>query len=242
MKRNLSGLSQQYLAALRKHLKFGSAASSLPAVQMGREAATLGLTTLNVAQIHEQALTTLLARGGSAGTRQRTLQRAKIFLAAAMTPIEQTPRAAPVAGDRMNQLNQSLRQRTAELTASTRHMQQDILQHQATEKALKQSGKRRARLLANSRRRQTHLRKRTHKILRAQEQERQRISHQLQDEIAQTLLGLKVRLLTLKKAADGNRANLKKEIAGTQRLVIHSIRMINQFAHELGLHYQAQVE
>jgi Histidine kinase. len=51
-----------------------------------------------------------------------------------------------------------------------------------------------------------------------QEDERQKISHQLQDGIAQTLLGINVRLLALKTAAKGNTANLKKDIASILRL------------------------
>ena len=58
-------------------------------------------------------------------------------------------------------------------------------------------------------------------------------------EIAQTLMGINVRLLTLKRAAMGNRATLKKKIANTQRLVQESIRSINQFASELDTHKQA---
>jgi signal transduction histidine kinase len=242
MKDPLSRLSRHYLTALRNHLRPGARASSQPALRLGCRAATLGLETLDLARIHEQALKTLAAPGGSARTRARTRQRARAFFAAAIAPIKQRYGAALVSADQMNQLNQTLRQRAAELTASTQHLQQDVARHQAAERALKQSGKHRTRLLAKSHRLQTHLRHRTHGVLQAQEQERQKISHQLQDDIAQTLLGLKVRLLSLKQAANEDRASLKKEIAGTQRLVVHSIRIVNQFAHELGLHYRAQVE
>lgn len=52
-----------------------------------------------------------------------------------------------------------------------------------------------------------------------------------QDENTQTLLIINVQLLTLKPAAiKGNRENLIKEIASTQRLVIESSQPINQFA------------
>ena len=80
---------------------------------------------------------------------------------------------------------------------------------------------------------QTHLRRLTHQILTAQEAERKKISHELRDEIAQTLLGIKVRLVTLSRTAKGGTASLKKEIANTQRLVQESVRSINQFARKL---------
>ena len=42
---------------------------------------------------------------------------------------------------------------------------------------------------------------------------------ELQDEIAQTLLGINVRLLSLKRESSVNTGRLKNEIASTQRLV-----------------------
>ena len=100
------------------------------------------------------------------------------------------------------------------------------------------SGKQRTELLEESRRLQQHSRHLTHEILSAQEDEWRKISRQLHDEIAQILLGINVRLLTLKKAAKANTGSLKKEIASTQRLVEKSVRTINQFAHEVGLHHE----
>jgi len=71
-------------------------------------------------------------------------------------------------------------------------------------------------------------------MLSAQEDERQKTSRHLDDEIVQTLLGIHIRLLTLKQAARANTGNLKKEIASTQRLVKQSVRMVNRSAHEFG--------
>jgi signal transduction histidine kinase len=238
MKDKLSRLSEQYLAALHKHLKSSPAASSPPAIRLGRQAVALGLETLDLARIHEQALTTLVAPGGSARTRERTIQRAKTFFAEAVAPIEKTHRAALKADFHFKQLNQTLRQRAVESSDSARHLKQGILQRQAAEAALKQSGRHRAKLLAESRRLQQHSRHLTHEILSAQEAEWHKISHQLHDEIAQILLGINVRLLTLKKAARANTGSLKKEIASTQRLVRQSVRTINQFAYEVGLHHE----
>jgi len=86
---------------------------------------------------------------------------------------------------------------------------------------------------------QKGLRQMAHRNLSAQEQERLTLSHQLQDEIAQTLLGINVRLLGLKTAASGGATNLTKEIASAQRLVKESVRSINRFARELDLHQRA---
>jgi signal transduction histidine kinase len=76
----------------------------------------------------------------------------------------------------------------------------------------------------------------THQILSAQEDKRKKISRDLHDEIAQTLLGINVRLLTLKREAAINACGLKKEIASTQQLVDNSVKEIQRFAREFGIH------
>ena len=119
-------------------------------------------------------------------------------------------------------------------------MKQGIVQRKTVEQALKKSGEHYRKLLEESLRLQKHLQRLTHRILSAQEDKRKKISHDLQDEIAQTLLGINVRLLTLKKAAAVNASGLKKEIASTQRLVDKSVKSINRFAREFGIHHRTQ--
>jgi len=125
------------------------------------------------------------------------------------------------------------------LAASKRSLKLGIAQRKTVEAAFKESGERYKALLEESLALHAHLRRLTHQILTAQEAERKKISHDLRDEVAQTLLGINVRLLTLKKAARGNKANLRKEIANVQRLVQKSVRSINQFARELDIHQAA---
>jgi signal transduction histidine kinase len=78
------------------------------------------------------------------------------------------------------------------------------------------------------------LRHLTHQILSAQEAERMKVSRELQDEVAQTLLGINVRLLALKRESTVNSEGLKKEIASTQRLVEKSVKTMSRFAREFG--------
>jgi signal transduction histidine kinase len=126
-----------------------------------------------------------------------------------------------------------------DLAASNRSLKLGIAQRKSVEAALKESRKHYQALLDESLALQKQLRRLTHHLLMAQEAERMKLSHDLRDEIAQTLLGINVRLLTLKKGSKGNKANLKKEIAKTQRLVQESVRSINQFACELDIRQQA---
>ena len=234
MKRKLTALSRRYVTALRKHLQQGPRANLQPAHDLGCQAAALDLETLDVARIHEGALATLEA----SSSRDGFIKRAEFFFAEAITPIEETHRAALKTNVRLRQLSKILGRRTVDLAASHRSLKQGIVQRKTAEQALKKSGEHSRKLLKESRDLQKHLQRLTHQILSAQEDKRKKVSRDLHDEIAQTLLGINVRLLTLKKEATVNARGLKKEIASTQRLVKQSVQTINRFAHEFGIHHR----
>jgi signal transduction histidine kinase len=98
------------------------------------------------------------------------------------------------------------------------------------------NGKPHAKCLEESLQLQKQLRQLTHQVLVAQEDEREKISQELRDEIAQTLLGLNVRLLLLKQAARSKAKGLKSEIASAQRLVLKSATLVRRLARELDNH------
>lgn len=189
-----------------------------------------------MAGIHEGALASLEA----SSNRDGLIKRAGIFFAEAITPIEKTHHAALKAGVRLNQLSKTLGRRTVDLAASQRSLKQGIVQRKIVEQALQKSGEHSRKLLKESRHLQKHLQGLTHQILSAQEDKRKKVSRDLHDEIAQTLLGINVRLLTLKKEAAVNAHGLKKEIVSTQRLVDKSVKSINRFAREFGIHHRTQ--
>jgi signal transduction histidine kinase len=234
MKRNVTKLSRGYAAALRKHLKQGRGASLLSARRLGRQAVASGLETLDLARIHEVALATLVLPKHSSSTEDGVIKRAELFFIEAITPIEKTHRAARATSGDLNRLTKTLGRRTVELAASGRHLRRGIVQRKAAEEALKNSGKHRTGLLEQSRLLQEHLRHLTYQILLAQEDKRTKISRELHDEIAQTLLGINVRLVTLKREATVNSKGLKKEIANTRRLVEKSRKTLRRFVGELG--------
>jgi two-component system sensor histidine kinase DegS len=230
MKQKLIRLSQRYVTALREHLKQGPRASLRPALGLGRRAVVLGLETLELARIHERALVTLEAASGKDGM----VKRAEIFFTEALTPIVETHRAARQSKIQLNRLNETLGRRTAELAVTHRQLQRGILRRKRVEAALKKSGEHYAKLLKDSLQLQEGLRQLTHQVLAAQEDERRKISRELQDEIAQTLLGINVRLLTLKQEARTNTKSLKNEIASTRRLVLKSAKSVRRVAREFG--------
>jgi signal transduction histidine kinase len=237
MKRKLTGLSQRYVTALRQYLKPGPRAipPCRTALALGRRTVVLGLETLELARIHEGAIVTLEAASGKDGIARR----AEFFFTDAITPIVETHRAARQSKMDLNRLNATLGRRTAELAVTNRQLQRGIVRRKSVEAALKKSGAHYTKLLKESLQLQEGLRQLTHQVLVAQEDERKKISRELQDEIAQTLLGINVRLLTLKQEARNNTKDLKNEIASTQRLVVKSAKSVRRVAREIGLHQQA---
>src|SRR5437660_1343691 len=151
MARKLSGLSKHYVAALRTHLKQGPRASLQPAQGLGRRALSLGLETLTLARVHEQALITLVVPGDSPGAREAMVRRAGRFFAEAITPIEKTHRTAREANGQLVQLNQALHRRSRDLIASNRQLRKEIIQRKSVEESFRKSEQHYGRLLRQSR-------------------------------------------------------------------------------------------
>ncbi|HNX05899.1 MAG TPA: sensor histidine kinase, partial [Opitutales bacterium] len=123
--------------------------------------------------------------------------------------------------------------RTAELAASKLALSRENSRLKSLETTLKKSERHNTESLENARRLQEQLRRLSHQILTAQEDERRKISRELHDVIAQALTGINVRLSTLKKEAALNTKGLERNIAQTQRVVMKSTNIVHQFAREL---------
>jgi signal transduction histidine kinase len=230
MKQNLKAFAQAYGAALRTRLQPGARAARPPALALGRSAVALGLETLELARVHERALGAL----DLAPDNKKLLHRAEIFFAEANAPIEQKHRADQRSEVHLVRLKETLDQRTQELAATNRQLQRGVARREVMEKAFEKSGQHHKKCLEESLELQKRLRQLTHQLMAAQEAERKSISHELHDEIAQTLLGINVRLLSLKQEARVNHKGLKNDIAGTQRLVTKSAQSVRRVAREFG--------
>jgi signal transduction histidine kinase len=233
MKGKLTGLSRQYQEALRKHLKRSRPASLQPAQGLGRQATTLGLQTLDLARVHEQALITLVLPSDSPATRDAMVRRAGTFFAEAITPIEKTHRTAREANVQLNQMIEKLSRRSMDLAASNRQLKQEIARRKSVEESLRKSEQHYSQLLEQSRRMQEQLRLLSRQLLLAQEEERKKISRELHDVIAQTLTRINVQLATLKREAAVDARGLERNIARTQQLVEKSVNVVHRFAREL---------
>jgi len=77
METKLTVLSRRYQAALQEHLEQKPRASLRSAAGLGRQTLTMGLETLGLARIHEQALVTLASPSYPAGTRDGMIKQAQ---------------------------------------------------------------------------------------------------------------------------------------------------------------------
>lgn len=232
------GWSGRYQGALRRYLGKGVAASVRPAQSLGRQAVVLGLETIDMAPIHARAVMTLVPAGGLSKTRQAVIKRANVFFAETMVPNEKTHRAALDSDARVLQLTRMLRQRTVESSDSKRRLERGITRRQVAETALKKSGKHRAGLLLESNRLQNRLRHQAHSMLSAQEVSRHKNSVNLNDEIAQTLLAINIRLLSLKTSAMASREKFEKDVVETQQMVQQSVMTIRRLVRRFGGYHE----
>ncbi len=212
--------SRSYRIAMRRFLRQGKSASLLPAARLGRRAVTLGLETLDVARLHEQALAALAASADSSVSARHTVaEQAKALFAEVITPIEATHRAALKAEIRIDQLTRMLYRRRNESSASARRLQRAIPRRRAAEVVLKKNAEQHARLLGEAQGLQKHLRRQTRELLLVQEKEREKTGRVLRNEIAQALVAIDLSLLALQASVNANTGGLEKEIAKAQRLV-----------------------
>ncbi len=230
MQRKITALSECYASALRQHLKQGAKAGLPTARRLGRQAVSLGLETLDVARMHEAALAAL----GASARRDGVMKRAEFFFIEAVLPIERTHRAALTANARLEEMNQALNRRKADLAASNHSLKQSVIRRKNVEKALTKSEDHSKKRLAESRLLQKKLRSLTHELLTLQEAKRKKISRELHDEIAQTLLGINVRLVILKKEAALKSHSFTKDMASTQQLTDKVEKSIKRFARRIG--------
>jgi hypothetical protein len=77
MEPKLTGLLRRWQAALQEHLEQEPRASLRSADGLGRQALAIGLETLDLARIHEQALIALASPSYSRGTRDGMIKRAQ---------------------------------------------------------------------------------------------------------------------------------------------------------------------
>lgn len=128
---------------------------------------------------------------------------------------------------------QPSRQWTVELAAINRQLKQESILRKKAEKALEKCELANVELTASSHSTREELRHITHTFLSALEDERQLISRELHDQVAQTLSGINVYLAALRAKATMQTEDFDQSFIRTQKLVEKSVGIVMQFAREL---------
>ncbi len=223
-----ANLSRLYQAALQTYLRQGPGSNLEPAREVGRTAVSLGLETLDLARVHEIALAVLVMPGHSTSASSSLFGRAGVFFAEAITPLEKTHRVAREANAQLTVVVKELSQRTLELSDSVEGLHQEIIQRRFIEESLRVSEQKALVMEAE-------MRSLSHQLLKAQEEERGRISRELHDVIAQTLSGINLNLsaLQVESTTAISPVALQQSIAITQQLVEQSVDIVHRFARDL---------
>ena len=212
--------SRRYEAAVRRYLRSEKSGGLPAAANLGRQAAALGLETLDVARVHEQALITATPpEDAPENAGEELLERADRFFKETIVPIEATHRAAHKADIRIDRLTRTLRQRAAESSASDEQLEQAIARREAVEASADARAVRHDELLAEAQHIQKRLRDQMRGILSQNESERKRLGGELRNEIAQALLAVDLSLLALRTSGCVNTDKLEKGIAEAERIL-----------------------
>jgi PAS domain S-box-containing protein len=119
------------------------------------------------------------------------------------------------------------------LTASNLKLKQEIIRRKSVEEVLHQTRVEERRLLQKSRKQELRLRELSHQIIQVQEAERKRISRELHDVVAQSLVGINLHVSTLASEMKDKLGSLQERIANTQKIVEKAVDRVHKFAQEL---------
>ncbi len=123
--------------------------------------------------------------------------------------------------------------RIAVLSATNERLELEMAHRLAVEESLKKSEREQRRSLEESRHMRHQLQLLSHQLLRAQEEERKRISRELHDVVVQTFSGINLCLAAMKRTVKTNTKGRERNIARTQMLVEKCVNSIHQFARDL---------
>lgn len=221
-----------YEKALRAYLQQARKTDLDAVSDLGGKALAAGWVILDLAKLHETILITDLLPSCPARGKAALIRRAGIFFAAAIARTGDSGGGSQKPADTRRIIGR-LAERTVELAASNQHLGLEIIRRREVETSLKRSERKHLKSLEKANVLKEQLRGLSRQILTAQEDERKKISRELHDVIAQALMGINVRLATLKKEASINTKGLDRNIALTQRMVTRSANIVHQFAREL---------
>lgn len=225
---------RRYRSALGAYLRHNRPADLEVICGMGSLIVSEGVPLLELAKFHEQIIIDAILPKMPVGMRVAKIKQAAVFFSSALIPLKPSIRGST---QRIVQMNTAtiamLSQRSIELALENTGLKHDVVDRKAVEAALIDSERKNIRLLEKSNVQQAQMRRLSHDVLVAQENERKEISRELHDVIAQTLAGINIRLTALKRDAELNAKGFEHKIAYAQRLVSKAVDSVQRFARKL---------
>ncbi len=233
MKEPLRRLTRRYAVTLGQYLAQEQEALLVEAYELGRQAIAKGLGVLDMARVHHLALEASLRSAPATGRPTPPLGAAETFLLESLSPFEVTHRGFRETNVRLQQLIATLEKRNLDLARVNRELLVEIGERKRTEAALRASERGLRLLFHEARRMEADLRRLSNQVLRAQEEERKRISRELHDEVGQALVAVSVTLAGLQQGRAGSSAEAKLRLRDAHRLLETAMTTVHDFAARL---------
>jgi signal transduction histidine kinase len=231
-----TNFQQLYQDALLSHLAQKSRSQPDPQVvgKILKEVLSGGISMRNFTKLHEHLLVTVILANLPTQKQTSLIRHAGNFFAATITAVGA---AKGNEGARESALLKktikTLSVRTVELANTNRKLALEISQRKKAETKARKSERKLLESLEKSETLKEQLRNLSRQILIVQEEERKNISRELHDVVAQALLGINVRLATLKAKAGIDSKGLLRNITLTQKMVKESVDIVHQYVCEL---------
>lgn len=233
MPNRLSHLTRRYATILRKFSANKDEASLEKAYALGRAAIAGEFGILDMARLHQQALSNLLRPALDANKSTPIVRAAETFFLESLSPFEATHRGFRETASDLQRVVTTLEKKNEELSVINRTLSDEIDVRKRTERALRDSEEHYRELFNNARAMEERLRKLSNQVLHVQEEERKRISRELHDEAGQALTAISVILASVDDGAGGSVELNRKKVAEAQRLLQRTQETLHDFAREL---------
>jgi signal transduction histidine kinase len=232
MKPAHTAFTRLYGSGLRAHLASGTGPDAGLIGKIADRVRIDQVGILELADVHEGLLCKEMKSGITVAREAAMIRRGGGFFTAVVAAVDA---GQPAAGRcaRLGKALGALGRRCVELAAVNRRLSAEIVRRGEVEAALRHDEAECREALRNSEMLKDQLRDLSRQVLAVHEEERKMLSRELHDVIAQALLGINVRLATLKREAGINTGGLKRNISLTQKLVAKSADIVHRFAREL---------